>query len=128
MPPTESRRDRHAISGPSRLIGNAVFASAVAQIGGRDYSLVGDASQKEMGKIRYVGRFREWAVAAAVILAFFAALSWADPLYFVIFLVPAVAFAFLALIVHFRRPVVEVEERETKTGDSRRKETKYPPP
>jgi hypothetical protein len=39
-----------------------------------------------------------------------------------------VAFALLALMVHFARPVIEVEERETKTGNSRRRETKYPPP
>src|SRR5271170_3346197 len=87
MRPTDSRRVRPEISRPSRLLGNAVLTSAVAQIGGRDYSLVAAANQEEMGKIRYVGRLREWAVVAAVILAVFAALSWTDPLYFLIFLV-----------------------------------------
>jgi hypothetical protein len=112
----------------SRSIGLAVFAATVAQIGGRDYSLVGAANQEEMGKIRYVGRFREWAVAAAIVLAVFAALSWSNAFFFLIFLVSSLAFLLLALMLHFRRPVVEVEEFEWKSGNSRRTATKYPPP
>ena len=128
LPAIGFHRERTATSRPSRFVASAVLASTVVQIGGRDYSLVGTANQEEMGKIRYVGRFREWAVVAAGILAIFAALSWNDPLYFLIFLVPAVACAIGALMLHFARPVVEVEERETKTGNSRRTATKYPPP
>jgi hypothetical protein len=128
MPQTQSHQVRKVNSRLGRLGREAVFVSTVAQLGGRDYSLVGAANQEEIGKIRYVGRLREWAVVAAVILAVFAALSWTDPFYFLIFLIPAVAFALLALMVHFTRPVIEVEERETKTGNSRRRETKYPPP
>ena len=127
-PGMRSLGPRRAIYRPTRAVGNAVFTSTVAQIGGRDYSLVGATNQAEMGKIRYVGRFREWAVAAAIILAVFAGFSWNSPLYFVIFLVPSAAFAIVALILHFRRPVIEVEESEIKTGNSRRTATKYPPP
>jgi small-conductance mechanosensitive channel len=128
MTSNKSRETRRAISHPGRLDGIAVLVSTVAQIGGRDYSLVGEATKEEIGKFRYVGRLREWAVVAAVIFAVFAALSWTSLLYFLVFLGAAVALALLAVIAHFARPVVEVEERETKTGDSRRRETKYPPP
>jgi hypothetical protein len=128
QPAPGARPVRVGNSGPSRLFGTAVLISTMAPLSGPDYALAGVANQAEMGKIRYIGRPREWAIAAAIVLAFFAALSWTSTLYFAIFLAPALAFAVVAVILHFARPVVEIEERETKTGNSRRVATKYPPP
>jgi|HubBroStandDraft_1064217.scaffolds.fasta_scaffold154445_1 hypothetical protein len=94
---------------PVRLLAWAIVSTTFGQLGGREYSLVGEASLAEAGKVRYLGPFREWAIVAAILLAVLALLSWGNPLFVGAFVVAAVVSSGVAVYIHYERPPAELE-------------------